>query len=92
MAKCTTCGNEYDKTFSIQWYTGETYTFDSFGDHATPATFNDAATGTWFMYTLNLSVQPAVISVRTYTPSNIVAPTSMQNIQDNCGVHTDCSH
>lgn len=30
MAKCTTCGNEYDKTFSIHWHTGETYTFDSF--------------------------------------------------------------
>jgi hypothetical protein len=52
------------------------YSFGNYGDHANPATFRDAATGKWFMYTLNLSVQPAVISVRTYTPSNVVIPTS----------------
>ena len=52
------------------------YTFGNFGDHATPATFRDEVTGKWFMYTLNLSMEPAVISVRTYTPSQTVAPTS----------------
>lgn len=52
------------------------YTFGNYGDHANPATFRDDATGKWFMYTLNLSVEPAVISVRTYTPSNAVPPTS----------------
>lgn len=52
------------------------YTFGVYGDHATPATFKDPATGKWFMYTLNLSVDPAVISVRTYTPPPVVVPTS----------------
>lgn len=52
-----------------------TYTFGNYGDHATPATFKDDATGKWFMYTLNLSVNPAVISVRTYTPSQTVVAT-----------------
>lgn len=55
------------------------YTFGSYGDHATPATFKDDARGTWFMYTLNLSVEPAVISVRTYTPAPIVTPTATTN-------------
>jgi hypothetical protein len=50
------------------------YTFGNYGDHATPATFQDA--GTWFMYTLNLSVDPAVISVRTYTPAASITPTA----------------
>ena len=53
-----------------------TYTFGNYGDHANPATFKDAATGKWFMYTLNLSAEPAVISARTYTPSNTVPATS----------------
>lgn len=52
------------------------YTFGNYGDHATPATFRDSATGTWFMYTLNLAVDPAVISVRKYVPANNVIPTS----------------
>jgi hypothetical protein len=52
------------------------YTFGNYGDHATPATFRDSGTGTWFMYTLNLSVDPAVISARTYTPTGIVTPTA----------------
>lgn len=51
------------------------YTFGVYGDHATPATFKDDATGKWFMYTLNLTNEPAVISVRTYTPSQNVEPT-----------------
>jgi hypothetical protein len=51
------------------------YTFGIYGDHATPATFKDDAIGKWFMYTLNLSVEPAVISVRTYTPTGIAPPT-----------------
>jgi hypothetical protein len=52
------------------------YTFGNFNDHHTPATFKDDASGKWFMYTLDISSEPAVISVRTYTPSNIAAPTS----------------
>lgn len=52
------------------------YTFGNFGDHANPATFRDAASGKWFMYTLNLTTNPATISARTYTPPNIVVPTS----------------
>ena len=52
------------------------YTFGNFGDHTSPATFRDEATGKWFMYTLNLSVNPNVISVRTYMPSQTVVPTS----------------
>lgn len=52
------------------------YTFGVYGDHATPATFKDPTTGKWFMYTLDLDVDPAVISVRTYTPPPVVAPTS----------------
>lgn len=55
------------------------YTFGTYGDHANPCTFKDPATGKWFMYTLNLSVEPAVISVRTYTPptqSNTATPVS----------------
>jgi hypothetical protein len=52
------------------------YTFGAFGDHITPATFKDPTTGKWFMYTLNLTVDPAVISVRTYTPSQVVVSTS----------------
>ena len=50
------------------------YTFGNYGDHATPLTFKDPATGKWFMYTLNLTVAPEVISVRTYTPAQIVTP------------------
>lgn len=30
MAKCATCGNEYDKAISVTTHTGDTYTFDSF--------------------------------------------------------------
>ena len=52
------------------------YTFGLFSDHASPATFKDDATGTWFMYTLNLSVDSAVISVRTYRPPSTGVPTS----------------
>jgi hypothetical protein len=52
------------------------YTFGTYQDHATPATFKDPATGKWFMYTLNFSVDPAVISVRTYRPPPVVVPTS----------------
>jgi len=44
------------------------YTFGVFADEAMPATFKDPTTGKWFMYTLNLALDPAVISVRTYTP------------------------
>jgi hypothetical protein len=52
------------------------YTFGNFGDHATPATFKDGDTGRWFMYTLDLSQSPAVISVRTYFPSPVSSPTN----------------
>jgi len=52
------------------------YTFGSYGDRANPATFKDSATGKWFMYTLNLATDPAVISVRTYMPPQIVTPTA----------------
>ncbi len=30
MARCATCGNEYDKTFQVTTHRGETYDFDSF--------------------------------------------------------------
>ena len=30
MARCATCGNEYDKTFEIVWRDGARHTFDSF--------------------------------------------------------------
>jgi hypothetical protein len=30
MARCATCGNEYDKTFEIVWQDGARHTFDSF--------------------------------------------------------------
>jgi hypothetical protein len=61
------------------------YTFGNFGDHATPATFKDGDTGRWFMYTLDLSQSPAVISVRTYLPSPVSSPTATSG-QSN-GVH-----
>jgi hypothetical protein len=52
------------------------YTFGNYGDEASPVTFRDDATGKWFMYTLNLSREPAVISVRTYSPAPVVTPTN----------------
>jgi hypothetical protein len=51
------------------------YTFGNFGDHATPLTFKDQVTGNWFMYTLDLTNSPAVISVRTYSPAVVTNPT-----------------
>lgn len=30
MATCATCGNSYDKAFTVTIYTGERYEFDSF--------------------------------------------------------------
>ena len=50
------------------------YTFGVYADEANPATFKDPATGKWFMYTLDLSADPAVISARTYTPPPVVVP------------------
>jgi hypothetical protein len=50
------------------------YTLGVYADEANPATFWDPATGKWFMYTLNLALDPAVISVRTYTPPPVVVP------------------
>ncbi|MEU5883062.1 hypothetical protein [Spirillospora sp. NPDC047279] len=29
MARCDTCGNEYDKTFTVTTHQGRTHTFDS---------------------------------------------------------------
>lgn len=52
------------------------YTFGNYGDHASPATYMDAANGKWFMYTLNLSQSPATISVQTYSPSQVALPTA----------------
>ncbi len=30
MARCDTCGNDYDKSFEVTTHGGKTYTFDSF--------------------------------------------------------------
>ena len=30
MAKCDTCGNDYDKSFQVTMASGKTHTFDSF--------------------------------------------------------------
>jgi hypothetical protein len=30
MPKCDTCGNDYDKAFTVKLATGESFTFDSF--------------------------------------------------------------
>ena len=30
MATCATCGNDYDKMFTVTLYTGDSYQFDSF--------------------------------------------------------------